>query len=126
MSPAVMTPHPHDALIKAALEDPVHAAALLRELVPDALGALIAWDTLRCEAGSFVDPHLSNRHSGLVFSALLRTGTQSRVYVMLEHQSTGDRAMPLRTLSYQVRIWNRFRKAYPAAPLPPIVVVLVS
>jgi len=34
--------------------------------------------------------------------------------------------MPLRTLSYQVRIWNRFRKAYPTTPLPPIVVVLVS
>jgi hypothetical protein len=31
--------------------------------------------------------------------------------------------MPLRTLSYQVRIWNHVRKANRAAPLPPILAV---
>ena len=74
-SPAVMTGRPHDALFKAAFEQPAHAAALLRELVPAALGALIAWDTLRGETGSFVDTALAYRHSDLVFSARLRTGT---------------------------------------------------
>jgi DNA-directed RNA polymerase specialized sigma24 family protein len=115
----------HDLLFQVAFESPEHAAALLREIVPAALSALITWDTLRCETSSFVDPALTYRHSDLVFSAQLRNGP-SRIFLTLEHQSTGDRAMPLRTLAYQVRIWNRFRKAYPTAPLPPIVVVLVS
>jgi hypothetical protein len=115
----------HALLFHVAFESPEHAAALLREIVPTALGALIAWDTLRCETGSFVDPALTYRQSDLVFSAQLRNAP-SPIFLALEHQSTGDRAMPLRTLSYQVRIWNRFRKAYPKAPLPPIVVVLVS
>ena len=34
--------------------------------------------------------------------------------------------MPQRMLAYQTRIWDRFRKQRPRAPLPPIVAVLVS
>ena len=124
--PAAMLPHPHDALFMAAFEEPAHAAALLRELVPASVGALIDWDTLRGETGSFVEPALAKRHSDLVFSARLRTGTQSLAYVILEHQSTGDRTMPLRALTYEVRIWNRVRKMNPFAQLPPILVVVVS
>jgi hypothetical protein len=121
-----MTARPHDALFKSAFETPAHAAALLRKLVPAALGELIAWDTLNSETGSFVDPRLSDRHSDLVFSVRLHTVTPSLAYVLLEHQSTRDPTMPLRTASYEVRIWHRFRKIYRAAWLPPILAVLVS
>jgi hypothetical protein len=48
------------------------------------------------------------------------------VFFLLEHQSTGDPTMPQRMLSYQSRIWDRFRKDHPTAKLPPILAVLVS
>lgn len=121
-----MTPRPHDALIKTAFADPAHAAALLREIVPATISKDIAWNTLRGETSSFVDPKLSDRHSDLVFSARLRIGAQSPVYILLEHQSTRDSTMPLRTLSYQSRIWDHVCKVNRAAPLPPILAVLVS
>lgn len=121
-----MIPHPHNRLFWAAMERPAHAAALLRDLVPDSLGALIDWDTLHGETGSFIDPALAARHSDLVFSARLRTETESFAYAILEHQSTSDRTMPLRTLTYEVRIWNRICKMNPLAQLSPIVVVVVS
>jgi hypothetical protein len=121
-----MTARPHDALFKAAFEDPAHAAALLRELLPAELRELVAWDTLDGETGSFVDPGLADRHSDLVFSARLRTGASSLLYVLLEHQSSRDPMMTLRTLSYQTRIWSQFRKEQPGAWLPPILAVLVS
>ncbi|TMQ08875.1 MAG: hypothetical protein E6J90_39110 [Deltaproteobacteria bacterium] len=121
-----MTPRPHDALFKSAFETPAHAAALLRALVPTTLGELIAWDTLTGETGSFVDPRLADRHSDLVFSARLRAAPFSVIYVLLEHQSTGDPTMPLRTMSYEARIWHRFRKAYRATWLPPILAVVIS
>jgi hypothetical protein len=121
-----MTPRPHDALFKAAFEAPAHAAALLREVVPAALCDAIAWETLDHEPGSFVDPKLGDRHSDLLFSALLRTGERALVYLLLEHQSTEHPSMPLRMLAYQIRIWDRFRKEHPGAPLPPIIAVLVS
>ena len=120
-----MTAHPHDALFKSAFEAPAHAAALLRVLVPTALSDLIAWDTLTSDTASFVDPRLTNRHSDLVFSARLRSVASSLV-ILLEHHSTRDRTMPLRTLSYETRIWHRFRKAHRAASLPPILAVLIS
>ena len=121
-----MTPRPHDALFKSGFEAPADAAALLRELLPAALRELIAWDTLHGEPGSFVDPDLADHHSDLLFSARLRTDAAELIHVLLEHQSTADPAMPLRTLSYRTRVWNRLRKQRPDAWLPPILAVLVS
>jgi predicted transposase YdaD len=121
-----MTTRPHDALFKAAFEAPAGAAALLRELVPPAVRKAVAWKTLDGERGSFIDARLADRHSDLLFSAQLRTGEPELVYFLLEHQSTGDPAMPQRTLSYQSRIWDRFVKEHPGARLAPVIAVLVS
>src|SRR4051812_26100701 len=121
-----MTPRPHDALFKSAFEAPADAAALLRELLPVVLRELIAWDTLHGEPGSFVDPALADLHSDLLYSARLRTDPPEPLHILIEHQSTADPGMPLRTLSYRTRIWNRCRKQRPEAWLPPILTVLIS
>src|SRR3954447_6898075 len=121
-----MIPRPHDALFKSSFEAPADAAALLRELFPAALRELIAWDTLHGEPASFVDPALADHHSDLLFSARLRTDATELIHVLLEHQSTADPAMPLRTLSYRTRVWNRCHKQRPDAWLPPVLAVLVS
>jgi len=121
-----MTTRLHDALFKTAFEAPADAAALLRELVPAAVQAAVAWETLDHEDGSFVDDTLADHHSDRLFSARLRAGPAERVYFLLEHQSTGDPTMPLRVLSYQVRIWDRFVKEQPGARLAPVIAVLVS
>jgi len=121
-----MTSRPHDALFKSAFEAPAAAAALLRELLPTTVREAVAWQTLDRETGSFVDTALADRHSDLLFSARLRTGDHALLYFLLEHQSTGDPVMPLRMLSYQIRIWDRFRKLQPAAWIPPVIAVLVS
>jgi len=121
-----MTKRPHDALFKSALEDPAVAARLLRVLLPAAVGAMVAWDTLERKVGSFVDAKLADQHSDLLFCARLRIGKPRLVYFLLEHQSTRDRKMPLRMLSYQNRIWDRAAKEHPRAWLPPVIAVLVS
>ena len=121
-----MTSRPHDALFKSAFEAPAAAAALLRELLPVVLRELIAWDTLHGEPASFVDPDLADLHSDLLYSAQLRTEPPEPVHVLLEHQSTADPGMPLRTMSYCTRIWSRCRKQRPEAWLPPVLTVLIS
>jgi hypothetical protein len=121
-----MIARPHDALFKSAFEVPADAAGLLCAVLPAALRELIAWDTLHGESGSFVDPDLADQHSDLLFSARLRSEAAERIHVLLEHQSTADPALPLRTLSYRTRVWNRCRKDRPEAWLPPILAVLVS
>lgn len=126
MRAGVMTARPHDALFKSAFEAPASAGALLRELLPPALCDAIAWDTVTGEPGSFVDPELADHHSDLRFSARARTGDSLLVHLLLEHQSTSDPVMPLRTLTYETRIWNRFHKDRPDERLPPIIAVVIS
>lgn len=72
------------------------------------------------------NPALADHHIDLLFSARLRTDAAELVHVLLEHQSTADPAMPLRTLSYHTRLWNRFRKEPTGEWLPPVLAVLVS
>lgn len=122
-----MSAHPHDALFRWCFEDPAAAAALLRELLPPAVCEAIAWETLESAGGAYVDRALVERHGDLLFAAQLRTRAPMPAYLMLEHQSTDDPAMPLRMLGYQTRLWERLHKIGPAAPwLPPILGVLVS
>jgi predicted transposase YdaD len=121
-----MTPRPHDALFKSAFESPSTAAALLRELLPGTVRSAIAWRTLSGEHGSFVDALLADHHSDLLFSARLRAGKRELVYFLLEHQSADDPTMPLRMLSYQSRIWDRFVEQHPGARLAPIIAMLVT
>jgi predicted transposase YdaD len=113
-------------LFKAAFEAPAEAAGLLRGLLPPAVSAMVAWETLEHGRGSFVDLELADRHNDLLFSARLRNGEPGVIFLVLEHQSTGDPAMPQRMLAYQSRIWDRCRKERRRAPLPPVIAVLVS
>src|SRR5690606_35658178 len=62
-----MTSSPHDALFKSAFENPQHAAAELRHILPTELTHAIDWSSLRLEPGSFIDPKLADRHSDLLF-----------------------------------------------------------
>jgi predicted transposase YdaD len=119
---------PHDALFKAGFESPSHAAALFRQMLPAELADVIDWQTIRREAGSFVDPELASRHTDLLFSVRAPgqdENTRLLLYLLVEHQSTNDPAMPLRMLVYLVRIWEAYHKLH-GAPLPLIVPAVVS
>jgi predicted transposase/invertase (TIGR01784 family) len=125
--PEGVTIKPHDALFKAAFERPQHAAGLFRDLLPAPLVNSIDWSTLALEPGSYVDPTLGTSHSDLLFSVCLHgdRGEELLLYVLLEHQSINDRAMPLRSLGYIVRIWER-RHRQRGVPLPLIIALVVS
>src|ERR1041384_4146685 len=121
-----MIAHPHDALFRSAFADVAAASALLRILLPASIRDAIDWDTVEGQPASFVDAALAARHGDLVFAARLRTAKSASVALLLEHQSSGHPAMPLRALNYQVQIWNRHRRKRPAAWLSPVVAVVVS
>ncbi len=119
-----MTNKPHDALFKAAFEHPEHAAGLLESILPATLSSAIAWPTITHEAGSFIDAELADHHTDLLFSVETK-GARAFLYLLLEHQSTNDRQMPLRMLVYLTRIWERFHKQS-SGDLPRIIPVLIS
>jgi predicted transposase/invertase (TIGR01784 family) len=117
-----VTSRPHDALFKAAFEHPIHAAGLLRSILPDSLCHAIRWDTLTHEPGSFIDPDLDDTHSDLLFSAHL--GAHGvYLYLLFEHLSTQHPEEPRRVLRYLDGIWERGR--LPNGRLPIVIPVLV-
>jgi predicted transposase/invertase (TIGR01784 family) len=119
-----MTSRPHDALFKAAFEHPEHAEGLLRKILPAQLCAVVDWQTLTHEPGSFIDPLLGDRHCDLLFSVRLRNGSQAYFHLLFEHQSTLDPDMPRRMLGYLMSFWDRYRKQSPD-PLPVVIPILI-
>jgi predicted transposase/invertase (TIGR01784 family) len=100
-----VTATPHDALFKAAFSQVVYAAEELRHVLPPELVAVIDFSTMQVEPGSFVDEVLRARYTDLLYS-LEVAGCDARVYVLFEHQSSGERWMALRLLRYMIAIWD--------------------
>lgn len=120
-----MTRKPHDALFRYTFSRPEHAAGELRAVLPADLVARIDWRTLARQPDSFVDSHLADRASDVLFSVQL-AGRETLLYVLFEHQSQRDRWTPLRLLRYQVRIWEQYLGKHPdARRLPPIIPVVL-
>ncbi|HEX3478991.1 MAG TPA: Rpn family recombination-promoting nuclease/putative transposase [Kofleriaceae bacterium] len=122
-----MIPNPHDLMFKAAFGQPEHARGALRAIVPPALAEALDWSTLALQPGSFVDVALQQQHTDLLYTATWRDGGQTLVYLLFEHQSSlpTEGRMAERLLSYQVRIWDRWRAGHPKARTLPMILPIV-
>jgi predicted transposase YdaD len=115
---------PHDSLFRFVFGKPVHAASELRAVLPAQLAERLDLANLRPVNGSFVDEELTNRHCDVLMRTKL-DGREAFDYVLIEHQSSPDRMMPLRMLRYLMRIWDRYLEEHPKAKRLPMIVPLV-
>lgn len=119
---------PHDLLFKKTFSVVEHAAAEFRAVLPPGLVSRIDFSTLALRAGSYVDEALSGSQSDLLFSVKV-SGKPTLLYVLFEHQSAPDKLMPLRLLSYVVRILVRHadeaKSGSDALPLPVVIPVVL-
>jgi predicted transposase YdaD len=111
-------------LFRFVFSKPVHAASELRAVLPAPLTDRLDLANLRPVNGSFVDEELTNRHADVLMRTRL-DGREAFVYVLIEHQSSPDRMMPLRMLRYLIRIWDRWLEEHPKAKRLPMIVPLV-
>lgn len=116
--------NPHDAYFRHVLARPADAASELRAALPDTLTRRIDWSRLQLQPGSFVSTELRSRYSDLLYRTHL-DGHAAYIYLLIEHQSSVDRFMPLRILEYLVSIWNQHRDHHPHARTLPAVIPLV-
>lgn len=118
-NPPTTPPHTNDGFFKAVFSQPEHATAFFKSHLPRSLVAHIDWSTLHLHQGSFVRATLQQVHSDLLFSVLI--GNQKTLlYLLFEHQSAPDPAMPLRLLGYLVEILTQHHKSH-GFPLPPVL-----
>ncbi len=100
---------------------------MLRTIAPPVLTEALDWQTLTLRPGSFVDAALTYQHTDLLYSARWRDEGEALVYLLFEHQSTPptEGLMALRLLSYQDRIWERWRSEHPKARTLPMILPIV-
>ncbi|KMJ44060.1 transposase [Xenorhabdus khoisanae] len=89
----------HDALFKHFLTRPETAREFLSLYLPEEIQSLCDLATLKLEPGSFVDRHLRQLHSDVLYSVETAQG-QGYIYCLIEHQSTPDPLMAWRLMYY--------------------------
>ena len=73
-------PKPHDALFRAAFEDPRLAAAFLRDHLPNEIAAQLVDATPEKIDGSFVDEALAGSQSDALYKVRTKSGDPAYVF----------------------------------------------
>jgi hypothetical protein len=115
---------PHDALFHYTFGNIEHARPAIQSMLPAKIAARIDFSTLAPVDGHFVDRHLAQSQTDLLFSASI-SGRPGLVYVLFEHQSSAEHFMSLRMLRYLLRIWEDHLQAKPETKTLPVIVPLV-
>ncbi len=120
----------HDALYRAIYENALTVVHLLRGFIRHAWLRDADFSTLE----QVKDTHISDsldakrRNNDVIWRLQLHDGRWLYVYVMLEFQTTIDRTMPLRMMTYMGLLWQRLVKNKELGPdrkLPPILPIVI-
>ncbi len=111
--------HPNDAFFKSIFSEPEHATTFFKSHLAGEISTHVDWRSLRVMPTSFVKNSLRQIHSDLLFSVKI-SGREALLYLLFEHQTTVDPAMPLRLFGYVGEILNQHYKVH-GLPLPAVV-----
>ena len=116
--------HPHDGLIRTALDSLDNARTAIAAALPAELLSHLDLSRLRRVPARIVDAMLSARESDAVWEVPFAKTDQSLLaHLIAEVQSTTDLDLILRTLGMQVRFWERQRRlGLRLTPVIPLVI----
>lgn len=116
----------HDELAKKFLTDIATAREFLQIHIPNEIKAKCDFESLTIEAGSYIDDDLRKRFSDIVYKLdLLDKSSCVYVHVLIEHQSTAEKLMPVRILKYELELLHLHINKYGEEAKLPIIVPLV-
>ncbi len=115
--------HPHDKLVRKMLTDKHVAIDLLKNSLPAETIALLDLSTLQPTTETGINEAWRAYRNDVVFHC--KTKAQKNVYIIIEHQSTPDRFMPLRILRYKCNLLGKYLDAKNPPPKIPNVISLV-
>ncbi|MEW5802026.1 MAG: Rpn family recombination-promoting nuclease/putative transposase [bacterium] len=138
--------HPHDCLTKEILSRKENARDFFFHYLPAHIRDLLDLDSLEICKDSFIDAHLDEYFSDLLYQINLQNASADQedaeeeekaaaeqqpqrekgyVYVLFEHKSTPQEWIAFHLLRYQVRIWELFLKQNDSARRLPVIIPLV-
>lgn len=97
---------PHDKIFKIAFSDVESALRYLKWRLDPRLSGVTEWGSLKLESGTFIDSHLRNSETDLLFTARVE-GEPVGFYFLVEHLSSPDEFVALKLLRYKARIYER-------------------
>ncbi len=119
--------HPHDTGYKFLFSHADLVRELLEVFAPPGLSELLDYGSLRPETGSFITPAMKKREDDIVWSIELK-GQRIYLYLLLEFQSSIDRAMPIRMMQYVAALYDHLLRGKAidlADGLPPVLPIVL-
>jgi len=101
---------PHDGLFKSTMQNLDVAREVVCGYFPQEQVQLMNLNTMHLESSDFLGDDLKQSHADILYSIETKEGP-GYIYTLLEHQSSPDPKMPLRTLDYEVQIMRRHLNA---------------
>ncbi len=115
--------HVHDKFFKAVFSQPDVAAALIENLFPAELTAVLQLESLELTADSYVDDDLNAHFADLVYRCQLQNTGPVQIALILEHKSYPEPQIHFQLLRYMLNHWQQNLKAdEPPMPLIPVVI----
>jgi predicted transposase/invertase (TIGR01784 family) len=114
-------PNPHDALFRASLKNLDVAKDFFKAHLPALILNKINLDNLKFCNTSLIDDELKNQFSDVLYYNKSKNDTDSYLYLLVEHQSSPQKLMPLRILRYQLAIIMQHLQEHPKATSLPVV-----
>ena len=96
---------------------------LVQIITPD-IEAFLDFSRITYQKRSFISKALQERESDVLLSVPFQEGTDATdtdallIYILIEHQSTVDKTMGFRLLSYMVQIWESQRREWETEKAP--------
>ncbi|TBV14299.1 Rpn family recombination-promoting nuclease/putative transposase [Stutzerimonas kirkiae] len=101
---------PYDAGYKLLFSNPEFVRDLLLGFVPQAWVGQVDFDSLEMLNGHYVSEDMQGRYEDMVWRLRFGEGDWVYLYLLLEFQSTPDRFMALRLLTYVGLFWQQLEK----------------
>ncbi|MDF7669954.1 Rpn family recombination-promoting nuclease/putative transposase [Orbaceae bacterium ESL0721] len=112
---------PHDKLFKKYLSYNKAAKEFFVLGVDAELLALCNLDTIKLSPNSFIEPNFSAYYSDLLYSVDTKEGENSYIYFLIEHQSTPDKLISFRLMSYAMDVLRQHIAQYPNQITLPLI-----
>jgi len=108
---------PHDRFTKRILSEITVARDLIKTHLPPDIVKRIDWDSVQTTNSSFVTEELQQYHSDVVYQCTIDKKS-AYIYTLIENQSTPDKLMAFRILSYNVALMeHHLRMDYKELPI---------
>jgi predicted transposase/invertase (TIGR01784 family) len=116
----------HNNFVQDLFTNPENARDFLETTLPVDLAAITDFSSLNYEDTSYIDSHLADYQTDLMFRFNTKDGDPGKFFLLFEHKSYGDTDTALQMAGYLIQSYKDQKKKNPGSYLIPTVSFLFS